>query len=790
MRQKVDCAAGGAAGFSMDERLYPLSFPQRMFWLLEQSAPETPAYNLSRAFKVAGPLDIQLVRGVFRALLRRHEILRTSFVAHDGELFQRVHDDIEFDVSEGDLSHLPVSMAELEALKIAAEAARKPFDLETPPLLRVRLSRLAPENHVLLLVMHHIIVDGWSMSILFKEIVELYGELALVRQPQFAPLSVRYTDFAQWQQQQFAGGAPENEIAYWRRNLRDCPALLELPTDHPRPAVQGHLGSIESFRIDHLQIGRLKELCTREGITPYMALLAVLQVLLARYSGKYDIPIGTPVAGRNHPELANLIGCFVNTLVLRGDLSGNPQFRELIARVRALALDAYAHQEVPFELVLAGLKSERTPSQSPLFQVMFILQNAPRQVIRLPGLVIEEVEFHSGLTKFDLTLEIVEDGDSFYCALEYRSDLFERSTIARMARHFQNLLRNAIEDPACRIAELNLLGDLERKQLLVDWNATTFDFSRDLTIPRAFEEQVRRTPDAIALIEPERQISYRELDRRANQLAHALIAKGVQPETPVGVYLKRSGDAIVAILAALKVGALYVPLDTSQPRHRLNLLVSACNCQIALTRGALRGDLPDAVDCILLDADEELWTSQPDTAPDCQMGTLAYIIFTSGSTEVPKGVVGTHRATMNRLEWMYRTYPFAWAEVCCQKTALGFVDSIWEIFGPLLRGVPNLIIPEELVIDPREAADAAGAREGDADCAGAEPAKRPPRARWRSRSPPTDAKVVDGEWRVSVGRAYEEVSQRLSRCRSVEPLRFLRGGGGCHLLRGAGYHEA
>jgi amino acid adenylation domain-containing protein len=684
----------------MKDGLYPLSFPQRMFWLLDQFAPETPAYNLLQAFKIRGPLDVQLMRGVFRALLHRHDMLRTSFIAQDGELFQRVHSDVDIDVNLRNLSHLPVSLAEVEALKIASEEARKPFDFEYPPLLRVMLLRLRPEEHVLVLVMHHIISDGWSMSIFSKDIAELYGELALGRQPQFVPLPVRYTDFAQWQRQQFAGGAPEKEVAYWQNKLRGSPALLELPTDRPRPAAQGHRGSIESFRIDNVQTGRLKELCARERITPYMALLAVFQVLLSRYTGKYDIPVGTPVAGRNHPEIANLVGCFINVLVLRGDLGGYPRFRELLARVRAVALEAYAHQDLPFELLLAGLKCERTPSHTPLFQVMFILQNAPRSVIRLPGLVVEELELHSGLVKFDLTLEIVEDADGLDCQLEYRSDLFQRSTIERMARHFRNLLGSAIENPARPIAELNLLGELERNQLLVDWNATTAEYPRDLTIPRAFEEQVRRTPDAIALVDGFQRITYREVERRANQVANALIQRGVRPEMPVGVYMKRSAEAIIAILGAIKAGGLYVPLDTSQPKHRLHLLIRTGDCRTVLTHRALQHDLPAPVNPILLDPDEALWAKSSGSLPPSPSGQLAYIIFTSGSTGVPKGVVGTHRATMNRLAWMYETYPFSPDEVCCQKTALGFVDSVWEIFGPLLRGIPNVIILEDVVIDP------------------------------------------------------------------------------------------
>jgi amino acid adenylation domain-containing protein len=684
----------------MKEEWFPLSFAQRMFWFLDQFAPDTPAYNLPRALKIKGELDTLALREAFRTLLRRHEVLRTGFAVLEGELFQFVLEDVDIDLAVRDLSSLAESERKIETSITASEEARKTFDLEHPPLLRLTLLCLGPREHVLILMMHHIITDGWSMSILFKEVAQSYGWLTTRQQPQMATLPFQYADFVRWQQEHLTEDALQPDLEYWHDHLRGCPGLLQLPSDRPRPAVQSHRGSIESFTIDKTLTYRIKAICAREGVTLYMGLLAAFQALLSRYTGTHDIPVGTAFAGRNDPELSALIGCFVNTLVIRGDLSGNPSFRELLRRTRDVSLRAFAHQEMPFEQLLAKLECERTRSHTPLFQIMFILQNAPKQVLNLPGLLIEEIELDSGLAKFDLTLEIVEQDRGLYCQLEYSSDLFERSTIQRMVHHFQNLILSAIEDPASPISKLNMLSASERKQIIFDWNATSAEYSKEVTIARAFEEQARRSPDAIALRQGVRTLTYRELDGRANQVARALIEKGVRPEMPVGIYMKRSTDAIVALLGVLKVGSPYVPLEPSQPKHRLHLLITACDCQIVLTHGALRHDLPE-VEFVLLDADMALWTERSGIPPSSSpTGQSAYIIFTSGSTGVPNGVVGTHRATMNRLEWMYRTYPFSTREVCCQKTALSFVDSVWEIFGPLLRGVPNVVLPEEVVIDP------------------------------------------------------------------------------------------
>jgi amino acid adenylation domain-containing protein len=685
----------------MNDRLFPLSFSQRMFWFLDRIEQDTPACNLPRAMKIAGRLDLGALSGAFRALLRHHDALRTIFVEQDGELSQCVLGDVEIGLPVRDLSSMPPPRRDAETLRIASEEARKPFDLEHAPLFRLSLLRLAPEEHVLILVMHHIITDGWSMSILFEEIAEYYGQLAVGNQPQTAALPLQYTDFAVQQREHLTEDVLHNEVEYWRNKLHECLGLLEIPGDHPRPPVQSHRGSVESFVIEEAVTRQIKELCDREGVTLYMGLLAALQALLWRYTGKEDICVGTPIAGRNDPDLAPLIGCFVNVLVMRGDLSGNPSFRQLLQRVRAIALDAYSHQELPFAQLLAKLKQERSRSHTPLFQVMLILQNGPRQVVHLPGLLIEELEIDSGLAKFDLTLEILQKEGGLHCQIEYSSDLFERPTIRRMASHFRNLISSAIEDPTRPIAKLKLLRATERKQIISDWNATSTEYQKNLTLSAAFEDQVRRTPDAIALFESTEAVTFRELDRRANHVANELIAKGVRAETPVGVYMKRSIDAIAALLGVLKAGCPYVPLDTSQPKHRLDLLVETCRCPVILTCRALRDDLPNPTDCILLDPDAALWVNQSGVRPALRpAGSVAYIIFTSGSTGVPKGVAGTHRATMNRLEWMYQAYPFSANEVCCQKTALGFVDSIWEVFGPLCRGIPNVSVPEDVVIDP------------------------------------------------------------------------------------------
>jgi amino acid adenylation domain-containing protein len=692
--------------------LSPTSFAQRMFWMLEQIEPDTPAYNLPRALLIKGKLDTAALHDSFMALIQRHGVLRTSFIEQDGEILQEVRDKVSVALPTLDLSHLPAVEARAEALRLAAQEGRKVFDLVRAPLLRLLLLRLGPEQHLLVLVIHHIVTDGWSMSIIFEEIAELYESRVTNRQPDLPALPLHYSDFARWQLDHLTDEALAADIAYWESHPRGTADLLELPTDHRRPAAQSHHGALHSFTIDATLSARLKEACAREGATLFMGLMATFQILLSRYSGSQDIAVGTPVAGRNDPDLAHIVGCFVNTVVMRTDLSDDGSFPQVLQRVREVALGAYAHQDLPFERLLAKLKPERNRSHAPLFQVMFILQNAPKQVARMPGLEIEELEFDSGLAKFDLTLEVVEQDDHLCCRFEYSKDLFEAATIERMARHFINLLSAAIESPAVPVSRLPLLDAAERERMQVEWNRTAADYPRNLRLEAAFEAQASRRLNATALIEAGQPITYAELDLRANSIAHALLGRDIPPDVPIGVHLGRSAEAFAAILGILKTGHPYVPLDVSQPSARLHRLIADCGCRQILTRRDLAATLPGTIEAIPLDPDSPVWTGRQDAPPSPALPSeLAYVIYTSGSTGDPKGVMGRHRATINRFEWMYRAYPFAPGEVCCQKTALGFVDSIWEMFGPLLRGVPNLIVPDDHVVDS-ESLIALLAREG------------------------------------------------------------------------------
>ena len=689
--------SAGLEQTASDQRLAPPSFAQTGFWLAAQLEPGLPAFNLLRAFRILGSLDLELVHKAFRALVQRHAVLRTSLALVNGELMQVIHEQAEVELPVQELSGLETALA------VAAKEGRAGFDLARAPLLRLRLFRLAPKDNVLVLSMHHAVTDGWSMSKLFNEIAEIYGDLAAGRQPRLAATRLSYADYASWQRDHLNDEALREEIAYWKGRLCGHPALLPLPTDRPRPVSPSHRGAIERFAIDEILTARFKALCGAESATLFMGLLAAFQVLLARYSGTTDILVGSPTAGRDDPDLAKVVGCFVNTLVIRTDLSGEPTFAEVLGRVRDGVLGALAHRTLPFERLLAVLQPERTRSHAPLFQAMFILQNAPRQHARLPGLTLEELDVDPGTAKFDLTLETLERDGRIECWLEYNTDTFEAETARRMGQHFRNLLASVVEtvDTPIPIRRLELLSPAERDCLIRDWNATEAAYPQDETIASAFSAQAARTPDAVALIEGARLINYRDLDERAAQVAQSVKACGVQPGEPVAVYLPRSGDAYAAILGLLKAGCPYVPLDTAQPRHRLQLLLTNAACRLVLTTCDLRGELPDGIEALLLGAGAAV-SPAPLSSPirATASGDVAYVVWTSGSTGVPKGVMGTHRATMNRFHWMHRAYPFGPGEVCCQKTALGFVDAVWEMFGGLLRGVPTVIVPDDAVLDP------------------------------------------------------------------------------------------
>jgi amino acid adenylation domain-containing protein len=683
----------------MSNRFFPVSFAQQRLLFLDQLDPAVSAYNLTRAIRMVGPLDPGALRRTLNKIVQRHASLRTKFVLEAENAYQIVSDGVELQLPIIDISHLPNAVRDLEAQRLAREEGRKIFNLSSGPLFRAILVRLGPAVHVLVLVMHHIITDGWSMSILFDEIGQIYTELTHARPTRLSPLSIQYADFARWQREHFTAETLHRHVTYWTHKLRGHRGFLELPTDRSRPTVQSHEGAIEIFKIGEQLTTALARLAKAHNATLFMVLLSAFQTLLWRYTGSDDVLIGTPIAGRNDPHFEKLIGLFVNTLVIRGDLAGNPPFRELLCRTRKTTLEAYDHQDLPFEQLVQLLKPERSLRFTPLFQVMFVLQNAPKQVLDLPGLHLEEYEFDSGSSKFDLTLEVVEQ-DGLYCTLEYSTALFDKQTIKRLAGHFETLLGDlAKSGPERPISDLNILDEAARNDLIFNFNSTSSDYRRTARLDQLFEEQVQCTPDRVALIESDSQITYRDLNAKANALAALLVKEGCNQARPVGVYMQRSIDAVVVLLAALKANTPYVPLDTSNPSQRLKLMIGDADCTLILTHRGLGSALPGNVKTMSLD-DLVLMGSSPDqSAGNRSSEDLAYIIYTSGSTGAPKGVQGSHRAAVNRFEWMWRTYPFTAAETCCQKTALGFVDSVWEIFGPLLGGVRAVIAPDEYLLD-------------------------------------------------------------------------------------------
>jgi amino acid adenylation domain-containing protein len=522
--------------------------------------------------------------------------------------------------------------------------------------------------------------------------------------PALAEIPIQYSDFAHWQRQRLGGELFERQLHYWTQQLSGG-VPVDLPTDRPRPSVQAHRGGCTEIVLPEPLAASLKALSRRENATLFMVLLAAFQALLARYTGSEDIAVGSPVAGRNWVETERLIGIFINILVLRADLSGNPTFRELLGRVRETCRGAYGHQDMPFEKLVEALRPERDLSTTPLFQVMFNLENLPEERTEIPGLRVEEFEFEVPVAAYDLTLEIINKDRQLKCSFIYNADLFDRGRMERMAGHYRTLLEAIVAEPDGRIAALPLLPPAERHQILFEWNRTEAEYPRDATIQKLFEAQAERTPGPTAFVGENRDMTYRELNRGANQIARCLRSLGAGPESFVGVCLERSLDAVVALLGILKAGAAFVPLDPAYPRDRLAFMIADGRLPIVLSR---RQWLPivrqQGARIVCLDSDRDLIEAQGDENLPCAAGpaSVAYMLYTSGSTGTPKGVLGLHRGAVNRFAWMWKNFPFEPGEVCCQRTSLNFVDCIWEVFGPLLQGIPNVIIPDQTVRDPGE----------------------------------------------------------------------------------------
>ena len=664
-----------APPIARQERTGPvtLSYAQQRLWFLDQLAPGTPFYNLHAAFRMQGQLEVAVLTRAFAEVVRRHESLRTIFTNVDGLPWQEILAPSEclFELVELSESEAP----EREARELSAAQAGAAFDLSVGSLLRLKLLRLGSDEHVLLVTMHHIISDGWSMGVLIREVTTLYAAFLKGQPATLAQLPVQYADFAVWQRNWLSGAVLDEQLAYWRKQLEGAPAHLDLATDHPRPAVQTFNGASAAVVLPSALSEAVKQLSQREGVTLFMTLLAVFQTLLYRYTGARDIVIGTPIANRNRTEIEELIGFFVNTLVMRTQLSGEESFRELLQRVREVVLDAHSHQDLPFEKLVEALEPDRDLSRSPLFQVMLVLQNAPRENLELPDLTLSPLASGHKTAKFDLTMFVTEGRRGLLVSLEYNTDLFEAATIERMLGHFQVLLESVVADPEQRVSNCALLPAAEKEQLLVEWNDTAVDYGPAQTLDQLISAQVARTPDHVAVSFEAEPLTYAELDRRAEALAIELQRRGVAPDVTVGICMERSVELVVALVAVLKAGGAYVPLDPGYPRERLQFMVEEANPALVLTReSVLAFEAGDnrAASCL---APSRLCASN-----------LAYVIYTSGSTGRPKGAMNTHAGIVNRLLWMQHQYRLTAADCVLQKTPFSFDVSVWEFFWPLITG--------------------------------------------------------------------------------------------------------
>ncbi|HEY1270474.1 MAG TPA: condensation domain-containing protein, partial [Terriglobales bacterium] len=559
----------------------PPSFAQQRLWFLDQLEPGRSFYNVFQALRFEGALVVDALERALNHIIARHEVLRTTFANTGDQPAQVIAPPVDRKLAVSDLGGLQPRERESEAQRLASEEAHRPFDLSRGPLLRASLVRLGGEEHLLFLNLHHVVSDRWSIGILSQELAALYEAYRSNQSPALPDLPVQYADFAVWQRQWLKGAVLEEQLAYWKSQLAGAPAMLELATDRPRPAVQSFRGGMLSHQLSVALSEQLEGLSRREGATLFMTMMAAFQLLLARYSGREDIVVGTPIAARNHAEIESLIGFFVNTLPLRADLSGNPTFRELLQQVRERSLGAYAHQELPFERLVEELRLERSLSHNPLVQVSFAFQNAPLPRLELPGLKMTNFPVESGTAVFDLSLFVGESPEGLRLRVEYNSDLFDRLTAARMLGHYQRLLEEIAAAPEQKVSDYSLLDDSERRQLTA-WSDNTCDFT-PVCVDELFDRQAQQTPQANAVSHGDEELTYAELNHRANRLAHYLRKRGVGPEMLVAICMDRSIEMVVAMLGVLKAGGAYLPLDPGYPKERIAFILQDAQAPVLLT---------------------------------------------------------------------------------------------------------------------------------------------------------------------------------------------------------------
>jgi amino acid adenylation domain-containing protein/non-ribosomal peptide synthase protein (TIGR01720 family) len=672
----------------------PLSYAQQRLWFIDQLEPGGTSYNVYGAVEIEGPLDPEQLKRSLQEIVRRHESLRTRFISADGGPQQVIDVEPGIGLPVVDLSSLPANEREPETRRLVQSALLEPFDLTTGPLLRVKLLRLEEQRHVLLLVMHHIISDGWSVGLLEHEVSALYGAFVAGQPSPLPELPIQYADFSVWQKKYLNSEVLEKKLEYWKQQLAGL-ETLELPTDRPRPVVKTTNGASIALNLPADLTGQLRDLARQEATTLYMLLLAACQVLLFRYTDQADVAVGSPVAGRTRSETESLIGCFINTLVLRTDLSGDPAFTQLMRRIKEVTLDAFAHQDVPFEKLVETLQPERNLARTPLFQVLFVLQNAPRSDLQFGAAKVRPLAVETSTTKFDLTLVLGETPSGIAGLLQYNTDLFDAATVERMAAHYQTLLAGIVSGPERNISELPLLGEAESRQLLVGYNQTSQPWPRDAYVHGLIEQQAARTPKAVAVEHEGSQLTYAELSSRSNQLARYLLELGVVPETRVGIYMERSAEMIIGLLAVLKAGGAYVPLDPTYPAERVGHMLEDGQVSVVLTRASLVNRLPSCGCAVNLDAEEQAISSQSTDQVEGRLcpENLAYIIYTSGSTGKAKGVGVSHEnlwiSTLARTHYYHDP-----VKGYLLLSSFSFDSSVAGIFWTLIHG-GALILPGE-----------------------------------------------------------------------------------------------
>ncbi|WP_250125832.1 non-ribosomal peptide synthetase [Chroococcidiopsis sp. CCMEE 29] len=675
--------------------VFPASFAQQRLWFLNQLAPENPFYNVSAGIRLCGKVNLTALEQTFNEIARRHESLRTTFALVEGQLMQIIVPHVNLPLTTIDLQAIPANERERIAKQLAIQEAQRPFNLTTGPLLHLKVLTLQETEAILLLMLHHIVADGWSLGVLLRELGTLYAAFSLGQPSPLPELPIQYADFAQWQRQWLQGNVLESQLAYWRQQLKQMP-VLELPSDRPRPPVPTYRGATQPFALSQPLTQAIEVLSQQEQASLFMTLLAAFQTLLYRYTGQTDIAVGSLIANRPRRELEGLIGFFVNSLVLRTDLSGNPTFRELLSRVRDVAFGAYAHQDLPFEQLVQELTPQRDLSRHPLFQVAIALQNTPIDALALAGLQLEQFEFDSGTARLDLELQLWQSPAGLQGQITYSTDLFEQTTIARMLGHFQTLLQGIVCNPEQRIAELTLLTAAEQ-QLLIEWNDIRQGVGDRQCFHRRFEAQAQLTPDAIAVVCEDEQLTYQGLSARSNQLAHYLQTLGAGPEVLVGICVERSCEMIVAVLAILKAGSAYVPFDPTYPPARLEFMLEDTQVPIIVTQEQWQATFAERSLPVCLDRDAAAIAQQPqhNVTSTVTSTNLAYAIYTSGSTGKPKGVLIEQRGLTNLAHAQRQVFDLQSSDRILQFASLSFDASIFEIVMALQVGATLYLAKQE-----------------------------------------------------------------------------------------------